>query len=360
MFLTRTTFILGAGASADMKLPIGTGLCTDIISALTIGERGTRMFADDAMQVAFEAVMREHPREKQEEIIGKYDAARNLLRSGLQIAPSIDNFVHTHSGNSELVLLAKIAIARCILNAEKESHLAPKFDQQMQLKFHGTSNPLRFSDAMKAGWYIPFMRMMIAGARRDAIEDLFQNVTFIIFNYDRCLEYFLMRCLTAYFSLDNATATKVISKARFIHPYGQVGFLHWQGQTPSVGFGTSDAGDLLPVSQQIKTFTQAADSDVENKIKGVIRDSDVIVFMGFGFLEQSLELMSVTESKARRVFLTTDGISSDDVPVIHGEIAKMMNRQIEEGKNDRLMIYNEPKKCVDLIQNHRFRLTRAD
>lgn len=55
----------------------------------------------------------------------------------MEIAPSIDNFLHTHKDNKPLVLAGKISITKSIMESEKQSLLYRKRDEYAKLNLMG-------------------------------------------------------------------------------------------------------------------------------------------------------------------------------------------------------------------------------
>jgi hypothetical protein len=54
---------------------------------------------------------------------------------------------------------------------------------------------------------------------------LFENASFIIFNYDRCLEQFLVNALPRLYAISETEADSIVHNINIIHPYGSVGEL---------------------------------------------------------------------------------------------------------------------------------------
>ena len=40
-------------------------------------------------------------------------------------------------------------------------------------------------------WLVKFMYMLGRGVPKENVREIFDNVSFIVFNYDRCVEFFL-------------------------------------------------------------------------------------------------------------------------------------------------------------------------
>jgi hypothetical protein len=72
---------------------------------------------------------------------------------------------------------------KAILEAENKSSLY--FNPQS----HQT---IAFSDNAET-WLVKFMRILSQERRLEDVEKIFDKVSFIVFNYDRCLEHFLVQ-----------------------------------------------------------------------------------------------------------------------------------------------------------------------
>lgn len=84
---------------------------------------------------------------------------------------------------------------------------------------------------------------------------MFDNVAFIVFNYDRCLEHFLSNALQLVYQISINDAQSILSACRIIHPYGKVAPLFGNGAVP---FGGSDGfdHDCAALSTNVKIFTE--------------------------------------------------------------------------------------------------------
>ncbi|RZF59116.1 hypothetical protein EWE75_23495 [Sphingomonas populi] len=358
MFRRGTLFIIGAGASCEIGLPSGDGLRDHIIEALA-PERGnaTQAFKNQAVNDAIVEAVQSVDRNGWENEMRAYRAMAERVRKALPLAQSIDNYLDAHRGNTIIETLGKIGIASSILSAEANSALVKKDSKRIQ------SSP--WSDKLLSSWYIPFIQLLNAGRPLDEIDNLFDNVSFVIFNYDRCFEAFLVEAITAYYQIGVARAKAIIGNATIIHPYGKVGDLPWQGGL-SVPLGGDNNINLLEVSREIRTFTETVDSGLAARIKDVVAAAETIVFMGFGFLEQNMQLMRhhSGNGSARRVFATTAGISDSDAEVVKQKIVQMVNRPIYSSQmsdwqqSGAFKPFVERKYCTDLMRNNWVRLTQ--
>ena len=115
--------VLGAGASKEVNLPIGTELKSEIARLLDIRfEFGSRQKSGD-YQVT-EALRLVASRAKEEP--GQINAYLRMcwrIRDAMPQAISIDNFIDCHADVPKIAVCGKLAIARAILAAEAKSTL---------------------------------------------------------------------------------------------------------------------------------------------------------------------------------------------------------------------------------------------
>ena len=152
---------------------------------------------------------------------------------------------------------------KTILEAERASKLAfEKVDGRDVFKPEKLANT----------WFLKFMHMLSRSVPN--AREIFANVAFVIFNYDRCVEHFLYNALQRVYGIRENDAADILADCTIIHPYGLVGpYLPISGGVP---FGTTSA-DYRQLSQQIKTYTeQIAAADLMEQIeadqaKGCVR-----------------------------------------------------------------------------------------
>lgn len=353
MLARPTTFILGAGASCDLEMPTGDGL-RDRVAYLVERGPGGRL----ANERIWQALISVHGQSNWPRWAEEVQGAADRMARGVHAAASIDNLLHTHQADSELVLLGKLAISHAILGAEERSPIR-------KIEKIGLKNPHR--DPQKAEpWHLPFVRMLTSGTRLEDPESLFQNAKFVVFNYDRCLELVLMQALQDYYALSEKAAKEIIAKVEIIHPYGFIGDLD-SSFGAGVPFGAINA-DLVQVAARIKTFTESAEEEAMNRARAAVDSAEVLVFLGFGYLPQNMDLLdSGGEKNACCIHATTLGISDTDKLVVAERLRRFVRsadklelgeiQYVAPGSKRSGFIDVANNSCLDLIANHRLRLT---
>jgi SIR2-like domain len=312
MFRTPTTIIVGAGASADYRFPLGSGLRTKIADLINIGfeDFGSSLQSGDHIIVE---CLREVSRQiGQNGNINNFINSARSMAAAMPLALSIDNYLDAHKDDPNTIICGKLAIARAILMAEKESSLW--FDHRHADSFNLTT--------VEKTWLARFVNALTEGVSTSNLDKIFENVTIISFNYDRCIKHFLQNALKTYYRLDDEYATDLLKTLRIYHPYGSTGELPWEEQN-GVRFGSDQLhGRLLQIAYKIKTFTeQIEDETLVAQMRSSTQTAGHIIFLGFGFHRQNIELVSAERPRScQRIFATAMNISISDKAVIENAL----------------------------------------
>lgn len=318
MFHQKTVFVVGAGGSKEVGLPIGDGLRDRIGEKLKVvrDARGGIVDGDEDVIRALRH-MTDESGTRVPRIF--YDLAE-AISQGMPQSISIDNYLHFHSANSKLVEVGKLGIAASILEAEAASSIATE-----------RSKRLSFRDVPDS-WHNTFCKMLTEGITASDVQDIFDNVTIITFNYDRVIEHYVCEWLCSYMRIDIAAAEVLTQKLKVIHPYGTVGALPWQTKGPIIPFGKKpDAEDLIKSSQNLRTFTEGSnDPGIDYQIENAMSQAEQVVFLGFSYLPLNLELLKFDmDGPRKRAYGTSLGMSekakaaarntlNGDLAVAHG------------------------------------------
>jgi hypothetical protein len=225
---------------------------------------------------------------------------------------SIDNFLDAHQEDERVNLCGKLAILRAILLAEAASHL--RTDERGNVNFNGPENT----------WYTGVFQLLSEGIRLKDVERMLEGISFVIFNYDRAVEHYLHGAVMNYFRVDSAIATSVVRRAKFLHPYGRIAELPWQNPEGVRYGGAEDGVHYLKLARNIQTFTeQVADTQALAELKNAIQESSQLVFLGFAFHPQNMQLLMPSQSTdVTRVFATAYGFSKSDSDIVREEIRR--------------------------------------
>jgi len=323
----KLTIVVGAGASSEFGLPAGSGLKTQIAKILDIrfGADGQKS-GDDLVAGALKI---EAHRQGLSSINDLLPHAWHIVTAMPQAA-SIDNFIDTHQDNKAIEICGKVAIIKAILDAERRSKLYLSLDND--------ANRRSLHERVAGTWISALFMRLVESCRVKELGRRLGEVSFVIFNYDRCVEHYLFYALRNYYSMSTHEAAELLSHVRFFHPYGTLGRLPWQttSRQPYVEFGCElAAGLLLDSTKNIKTFTEGTDPEASNilEIKGEIANSVTALFLGFAFHRLNLQLLKPSKideaTRAERVsFGTAVGISDQDVKEIMDEVAAVRGASV--------------------------------
>lgn len=320
----KTVFIVGAGASKEAGLPIGSELTMSIATALDIRVKhgGYQLISgDDLILEALRLEAAKNPTHT--DLLSSLQDAAWRIRDAMPQASSIDTFIDNHSEDKQIELCGKLAIVRTILEAEAKSAL---FVDQ-----------LRGDHRMKFGrlqdtWFHSFGQLLTENCKSSGLATRLNSVAFVIFNYDRCIEHFLYHAIQNYYAMSASDVAQLVQRLEIYHPYGTVGSLPWLNQSNAIDYGdTPHSKQLLGLASQIKTYTEGTDQSLSavNAIRSHMKSSDNLVFLGFAFHPLNIDLLlpSATSEKPlmgrQRVFGTAHGISRSNTESIGAGFAAM-------------------------------------
>jgi hypothetical protein len=251
----------------------------------------------------------------------------------MPLAISIDNFLHTHSQDETAIILGKLAITASILDAERSSDI---FCQP-----HERVDFLELQQSLDAAkrepsWHNAFFRMLTENVKLDALDEIFQNISIITFNYDRCIEHYLAFAFAQYMRMDIATARELCSKLEITHPYGQVGDLN------RTVFGADPTTDYLAqISSGIRTFTeQVHEQETVARMHQRLIEAEIVVALGFSYGDMNLELMDIVSEVGEKTIIGTAlGIS------------EFNRRKIDVLLRDKLKLQGEPWLPIYLVDD---------
>lgn len=353
MLKQKTTIVVGAGASCELGLPSGDLLKKQILTLLERSASNAFGFSDTTMQGAMRMIIASEGGGQAWSVLEPWKAAADKISRGLPFAASIDNFLHSHQDDERVVRLGKLAIAICILRAERSSHF---FEATHYLESFShrpaQSEPSIRGEKLMSTWYTALAQLLFSGITADAIDEAFAKVRFIVFNYDRCLEQFLWMALQAYFDISGEEAAKKLSNVSFLHPYGSLGPLPWRHMASNqLPIGGGDGLDYWPIGDRIRTFTESVKSHLGDRVKNAVSEASTILILGFGYLDQNLQLLRPgAQRQAGRVISTAYRVSPQDQEVMKRAMMALGGQAID-------MSFVEVGECRDLFNNYRMALS---
>lgn len=340
MFGSKTLFIVGAGASNEAGLPTGADLKTLVANNIDIRFEGYNEQISGNPEIT--GALNQHVRQVNADRpdIGPYIEAAWRIRDAMPQSISIDNYIDAHRDEPIIALVAKLGIGAAILGAERGSRLY--FDEAER------NTKLNFKHVEET-WYMKFWQQLTENVAKNEVEDVFRNVSFITFNYDRCIEHFLLSSLQNYYGISFDKSCELVNDLTILHPFGLVGQLSWQTEIGGTQFGVKGGVPLLDIAGQLRTFTErVGDEEAINEIRGIVQTADTIVFLGFAFHKLNMDLLKPNgTSKTKRVFATASGISSSDCEVVKATILETLQPK----KTPKIFLRND-LRCNTLFDEY--------
>jgi hypothetical protein len=321
----RTVFVVGAGASKEVGLPIGEELKNEITQILNIETSNGSLTSGDSLM--YEA-MHQCGRSYEGLSFAGLASASKRIRAAMPLAPSIDNYIDAHNADQTVERCGKLAIVRSILAAERRS----------TLMLQPGADFIEFS-RLNDVWLVSLMKLLVENCRIDDLAARLSKITFIVFNYDRCIEHFLYRAIQTYYSVDANAASEIIKNLEIFHPYGSIGVLPIHNGRQVVDYGAEvNSSQLVDLSNQIRTFTEGTDEGNSEiiAIRSRIRQSTKLVFLGFAYHPLNMELLmheghQRTDSvRPKDVYGTVFQMSSSDRDKIDEEIKNVLQPRTTE------------------------------
>lgn len=360
MLKENTVFIVAAGASKDYDFPIGDelkesikGLFEDIPSP----EHGTTKYFDEKFK-AFSSknfmyfLSLHNSPVKKEKFIEKGKSFKTL-----PVLNSIDTYIDNNREDSDIQNTGKLCIIHEILLAERNSSLlvelkpiitdddpAPDspIDSRYRWVFNEAGVPNNLDDEnIKSGpklsdtWISVFFRNISKGRTFSELKEEFQKITIICFNYDRCIEFYLPKLVNAtYGDADEQSSIELVKSINIIHPYGTIGQLYDLLEPNYVSFGNMENKEINPTKllPDFRTFTETEVNEPKmTYIKNRIYHSKNFVFLGFGFEEKNVELLTlpsgIVVNNSHNFFATTYGMNELQEEQVRLDINKIFVHQ---------------------------------
>lgn len=324
-----------------MDLPIGKGLRADIASLLAFQftdfnelRRGNRAIAD-VIQRRFASESRE-----------LFDAASRICK-GVGLVESIDDYINTHASDSFVSIVGKLAIARAILDSEKKSKL--------YFKRKNVNDTINFV-GLDRTWYPGFYSFLQTGIQKSGLGAIFENVSVVCFNYDRCIEHYLVHALDATYHIGIEKSRELVEQLPILRPYGTVGE-YFGDSSRIVEFGRDSFPDVSDLLKNLRTYTERID-DEEGlaAIRKIVSDAEVLVFLGCAFHENNMKILSEDiPSKVKAVYFTRRGISAQDMSIVKKRLSRVSEIKRVPQQSDPTNLF-PADSCYELFDSYRMSL----
>ncbi len=312
MITEETVFILGAGASVPYGYQTGAGLRKSICKESVGSTHFENLIRDGSISLdEFDEEVWKNKGKDFTDIFFKSDTR------------SIDLFLNR---NPKFADIGKISIIHRILEDEKSS----AFNEDMRDNFK-TQN-----------WYsYLFDRMTSELTGPDEYEKFRENrVSFITFNYDRSLEYYLYDSLQNSFYESSKDPTKyrnLINQLRrtpIHHVYGCIASLPWQnGRGKTLEYRSHYTfKHIMEMKDNVRVIFERKNNE-NFEIINTILLAKRIFFLGFGYASENLEQIGIPDE------LTGD-------QQIFGTAYRLSEREINDNKKKLRKISPDGKRAI--------------
>ncbi len=283
MITKPTVFILGAGASYGFGYPLGKNLVEIIL----------KNFDPDNAKNSIELF--KGLGFSQEEIAG----FKNELK--FSASPSIDTFLEPR--NKDERDLGKLAIANALIPFENEE-------------------PLFYDNS----WY-----SMLFNKLNSSFDNFDKNrMSFITFNYDRSLEYFLLTTLKNRYKKTEQECAVKLKNIPIVHLYGKLALLPWEKMNQS-DYTREYNPKITPhflskSSTSLKIIYDKVDlpNDTDfKKAKLLLNGARKIYFLGLGYHTDNLERLRIKSLTSSTTGITGTTTTPSVSRIIEGTSFKL-------------------------------------
>ncbi|NLR39050.1 SIR2 family protein [Novosphingobium sp. ERW19] len=337
MLRTRTTLIVGAGASAELQFPTNAELLARIIQGYDFKRANSETSTRDG-QLLLRNIYK--LAERLNKKVGDVAAAAERLRNACRLGRSIDTVLEQYDHDPLVVACGKLAITFFMGQAESRSNLkdAPRVEGELPLQ-----------GKIAEYWIYQLGQLITSGVPRSKIGQTLEQLTIINFNYDRSVEHFLPYALVMAYGIELKEAQQVIAeKLDIVHPHGSIGRLPWQkGEAPQAEWGVEQPWNIHAIAAQLKSLNErSTDRNALRDIRLSVASAKRLVFLGFGFQPQNVDLLfENTLSHNPEVLISTYGMSSGNAATV----AQMIRRLAGLETADQLMI--SPNKAWEVLRD---------
>jgi hypothetical protein len=340
LFETKTVFVLGAGTSVDFGFPSGATLLGQIRQSLDFKFDHMRPWPTQGDARIFEALKLHFKEQTNFESTNRIILAGHKLVQSSEHAISIDNAIDTLE-DDDVAFAGKLGIASNILSAEAG------FRKQLA----GADDPRTLSfGSLSNSWLPMFLQLLTVDVRGSQIDNIFNKISFVNFNYDRVLDFALPEMLARHYSVGVESIQNIYKNLKMFRPYGRVGRLKWEsGSEDVVEFGDQSASLIAKAASGLKTFTeQISDDNLLLAVKEELDSAERVVFLGFGYHRQNIKLLRRDRSRDGYILGTTFGITGPEVEVISRDLRAAMIHPSSSANSINLVNAN----CLNLLKSY--------
>lgn len=292
----HTLFVVGAGVSTDFKLPAGPALQDQI--RIFLNPTNNRAGDYNIETARITSIVQDLGVSADEQF-----KLYRWISEALPLANSIDDFLEKNKQDADaLGFIGKYAITTLISRAEASSSL------------NEAKKRIDFGELSKT-WLGKLFPLINRSGAANIHPDGISEVSFLTFNYDRCIEQFFYLAFRELCRISPSEAMQIVDLIDIHHVYGSLGDPF--GRDDGLAYGADQFSvERINAAKKIRTFSEQEEGYEAKRIKTIIDRADRIVFLGFSFLPINQKVLTFEHkgsSKLKQVLGTCFGMDQPDV-----------------------------------------------
>jgi hypothetical protein len=188
-----------------------------------------------------------------------------------------------------------------------------------------------------------WLRNLLTHLWGTSFEEFGDNaVSFVTFNYDRSLEFFLCRALAETFRKTEKEAGAVLSRIPIIHLHGRLGYLPWERDSDTRAYEPIVDSDALRVCvKDVKVVNRntTINEGEFKRAKELLSQAEHIYFLGVGFNNENMARLGVKDFADDKALATCVGLNAKE----RIDVSRRFGKKLRLG--------HESMSCIDLLRN---------
>jgi hypothetical protein len=335
MIRSKTAFIIGPGAQAELHMPGPSETLERIAQALDFSRASANQLTRDAAAILRHVgKLAERTKRSEEQL---YRAAQRIHQSA-KVGRTIEGVIEQNDDDALVEAFGKLALAVFTLQSEQRSSVRATPQAHAAL-------PLQTGDY----WLLELGKLITAGLSRSKLEQGLGEVTIVSLGYDRAVEHFMPYVLNTAYGMTLQEAQRIVAaRLKVYHPFGAVGRLPWQGgDAPDVDWGNEAPWNMAALSAQLKTADQArADRAALSQMRNAVAAAQRLVFLGCDYSPQMLDLLVDSSlSHNPELIVTTQGLTGAN----RSAALRNLRRKTGTERDDKLILAEG--RCLDVFKD---------
>lgn len=307
----KDVFVIGAGASVPYGLPTGFDLL-QTIKSIDFKKLPNPLLEQFFLKlIGYSVNIAQNPKRK----VQLFDKVAKEILIPVQNSCilSIDQFLKNHLDNDNIQFVLKSILSFIILSSENVAY-NNRFNPKAQ-----TENHLGNID-----WIQHLIsRIDLECNNNDDLISFFDNTTFISFNYDRILEFFLYSFLKHDRLLTGLEAQQTIDKMKIFHINGYLGGLD------IIPFGVNNVKYDTVINTMRTVWEAPADEDLSTfeYAKSLVHSADRVFILGTSYIPDNNKSIGLDDLPLEsNIYGTAFGLSEANI----GRVLNFFNSKDRE------------------------------